>query len=472
MVLEPRAERIERDALGELHVPADAYYGAATARSLEHFAIGTEHFPLRIIRALARIKRAAAEINAELGLLDPTLAAGIVAAAGEVVDGLHDAEFPLSVYQTGSGTQSNMNVNEVIAGRANEQLAGARGGKAPVHPNDHVNLGQSSNDVVPAAVHLATVEALTDELIPALFALLRALEAKRDAWADLPMLGRTHLQDALPLPLGAWIGAHASALAAGRERLLAARDGLYPIALGATAVGTGLNAHPDFGRRVVARLARESEHRYTLATDPFAALAGAEPALALSAALRGLAVSLRRLADDVRLLASGPRGGLGELRLPVNEPGSSAMPGKVNPTQAEALIMVALQVHGLDAAIAQAASAGALQLNTARPLIGANLLTMIRLLADGSRSFAAYCVEGMEPDRGRIAEHLTHSLMSVTALVPTLGYDRAAAIAHDAEARGVTLREAALAAGVDAATFDTLTDPATLARPHLDRRGR
>jgi fumarate hydratase class II len=466
MVREPRAERIEHDALGEIHLPATAYYGAATARSIHHFAIGDDRFPLRIIYALTRIKRAAATVNAELGLLSTEEATTISCAADEILVGLHNDQFPLSVYQTGSGTQSNMNVNEVIAGRGNELLTGVRGGTDPLHPNNQVNLGQSSNDVIPAAIHLATIEALSDELIPSLYELITALEAKRDAWMDLPVLGRTHLQDALPLPLGAWIGAHASALSDGRARLLAARTGLYALPLGATAVGTGLNAHPDFGRRVVERLARETEQHLTVSGNPFTALAGAEPTLALSAALRGIAISLQRLADDVRLLGSGPRGGFGELHLPANEPGSSIMPGKVNPTQSEALIMVALQVCGLDVSIAGAASAGALQLNTARPLIGANLLTMIRLLADGGRSFARHCIVGLEPDRAQIATHLERALMGVTALVPAIGYARAAAIAHAAQTSGSTLRAAALAAGVDLTDFDRLTDPARLARPH------
>jgi fumarate hydratase class II len=464
MLLEPHATRTEHDTLGEVKVPADAYYGAATGRSIEYFAIGPDLMPLRIVHALARIKRAAASVNAELGLLPAETAALIERSAGELLDGLRDDEFPLSIYQTGSGTQTNMNVNEVIAGRANEMATGARGGKSPVHPNDHVNLGQSSNDTFPAAIRLAVVAALADELFPTLHELGVALEAKRDAWADLPALGRTHLQDAVPLPFGRWIGAHATTLAANRERLLAARNELYALPLGATAVGTGLGTHPDFGRRVAARLARELEHPFGVVAYPFAALAGAEAELALSAALRSTAVSLHRLADDVRLLASGPRGGIGELVLPANEPGSSIMPGKVNPTQAEALVMVSLQVGGLDAAIAQAAAAGSLQLNTARPLIGANLLTAIRLLADAARSFARHCIAGAEPNRERIAANLAASLMLATALVPAVGYDRAAAIARDAHERGVTLRDAALASGhIDAATFDALTNPAELA---------
>lgn len=457
--------RLERDAIGEIELPADAYHGASTARSARYFAIGEQRMPLRIVHALARIKRAAAAIHVELGLLDPALGGLIERAASELIDGAHDDAFTLSVFQTGSGTQTNMNVNELIAGRANELATGRRGGKSPVHPNDHVNLGQSSNDTFPAAVALAAIEALADELFPALTELIGALEAKRDDWAQITTLGRTHLQDALPLPLGAWIGAHAAALSAGRERLIGARNDLTALPLGATAVGTGLGAHPELGDRLVARLSRELELRLSRSVDPFAALAGAESELALSAALRGLAVSARRLADDVRLLGSGPRAGFGELRLPENEPGSSIMPGKVNPTQSEALAMVTMQLSGLDAAVAQAAIAGSLQLNTARPLIGANLLTMIRLLADGMRSFARHCVVGLEPDRERIAAHLGGSLMLATALVPELGYDAVAAIARDAHRRGVSLREAALAAGVAPETFERLVDPERLARP-------
>jgi fumarate hydratase class II len=459
-------ERIERDALGEVAVPAEAYYGAATARSQRFFAIGPDRMPLGVIHALARIKRSVAIVHRELELLDAWRADLIITAAGEIIDGRHDDAFPLSVFQTGSGTQTNMNVNEVIAGRANELATGARGGKSPVHPNDHVNAGQSSNDAFPTALHLAAVDAIETELLPALRHLHVAIATKAAAWQLVTKLGRTHLQDAVPMRLGDEFGAHASALAGDIVRIERARDGLLPLALGATAVGTGINADRRVAPRAVALLAVETGHAFTLAPDPFAALAGAEPELELSAALRTTAASLTKLANDVRLLGSGPRAGFGELHLSENEPGSSIMPGKVNPTQAEALLMVATQVYGLDAAIALAAVSGQLQLHTARPLIAHDLLLAMRLLADGARSFADHCMAGIEPARDRLAANLAASLMLVTALVPAIGYDRAAEIATRAHTAGTTLREAALASGlIDAATFDALVDPSAMARP-------
>lgn len=459
-------ERIEHDALGEVLVPAEAYYGAATARSRHFFAIGPDTMPLGVIRALARIKRAYAIVHGELELLDLWRVELISHAAGEVIDGLHDDAFPLSVFQTGSGTQTNMNVNEVIAGRANEMATGARGGKTPVHPNDHVNAGQSSNDTFAAAIHLAALDAVATGLVPALTHLHVELATKAAAWQLVTKLGRNHLQDAVPMSLGDEIGAHASALAGDIARIERARDGLLPLALGATAVGTGVNVDRRVAPRAAAFLAAETGHALTLAPDPFAALAGVEPSLELSSALRTTAASLTKLANDIRLLGSGPRAGLGELHLPANEPGSSIMPGKVNPTQAEALLMVATQVYGLDAAIAIAAASGQLQLNTARPLIAYDLLLAMRLLGDGARSFADHCVAGLEPNHERLAANIEASLMLVTALVPAIGYDRAAEIASRAHTEGMTLRAAALASGyLDAATFDALVDPSTMARP-------
>ena len=456
--------RIERDTLGEIGVPRSAYYGAATARSMHYFAIGPDRMPLEIVYAIARIKGNIAQVHRELGLLDEERATWIIQAAAEIVAGQHDAEFPLSVYQTGSGTQTNMNVNEVIAGRSNELATGVRGGVSPVHPNDHVNMGQSSNDVFPSASYYAVVCALEEQLLLAIDGLRTTLGEKADAYRNVYKLGRTHLQDAVPMTFGDELAAHAATIEGNGAALRSAEEQLLALALGGTAVGTGINADPRVAPRVVEQLAIDSRHPFRLAADPFAALSGAEPELDLSAALRRTAATLIRLANDLRLLASGPRGGIGELHLPENEPGSSIMPGKVNPTQAEALIMAATTVYGLDTAIAMAAVSGHLQLNTARPLIAASLLRGIRLLADAVNSFTAHCLAGMEPDVERMRAHLDASLMSVTALVPEIGYDQAAAVARRAHDEGTSLRVAALALGViDAGRFDELTDPARLA---------
>ena len=459
-------ERIERDSFGEIAVPAEHHWGAQTARSLHFFAIGDERMPLEVIRALALVKRAAAEANAELGLLPRESAALIVRAADEVLAGAHDDEFPLAVWQTGSGTQSNMNVNEVIASRANESATGTRGGKSPIHPNDHVNLSQSSNDAFPTAIHVAVVLAVAQALLPALRHLQATIASKADAWSGIVKIGRTHLQDAVPLTLGQEFGAHASALAADIVRIEQSLDGLRELALGGTAVGTGINSHPDFARRAIAAIAEQTGQPFVSAPDRFAALAGHEPALATSAVLRTTAATLMKLANDVRWLASGPRAGLGELRIPENEPGSSIMPGKVNPTQAEALTMVCAQVYGLDAAIAFAASQGAFQLNVYKPLIAHDLLLQARLLGDAARSFADHCLAGAEPDEGRIAALLDASLMLVTALTPAIGYDKAAEIAKRAHRDGSTLRAAALASGyVTAEQYDALVQPAAMTKP-------
>ncbi len=458
--------RSERDSFGLIDVPAEHHWGAQTARSLHFFAIGEEVMPQRLISALALIKGAAARANAELGLLPAESAELISKAADEIVAGELPNEFPLSIWQTGSGTQSNMNVNEVIASRANELATGSRGGRSPIHPNDHVNLSQSSNDVFPTAIHIAAVLAVSEQLTPALKQLHASLTAKASAWSGIVKIGRTHLQDAVPLTLGQEFGAHASALAADMERIEVARAGLHALALGGTAVGTGLNSHPEFAERATKSIAAATKQPFTSASDKFAALAGQEPTLSLSATLRTLAATLMKLANDVRWLASGPRAGLGELNIPENEPGSSIMPGKVNPTQAEALTMVAVQVYGLDAAIAFAASQGNFQLNVYKPLIAHNLLLQIRLLADASRSFALHCVDGAEPNRERISELLNASLMLVTALTPAIGYDKAAEIAKSAHASGETLREAALRLGyVSAQEYDTLVQPSKMTKP-------
>jgi fumarate hydratase class II len=458
--------RSESDSFGSIDVPGEHHWGAQTARSLQFFSIGDETMPTRLIHALALVKRSAAQANAELGLLSKESAALIVKAADEIMAGDHADEFPLSVWQTGSGTQSNMNVNEVIASRANEIATGRRGGKSPIHPNDHVNLSQSSNDVFPTAIHVAAVSALADELLPALRVLQASVSSKATAWTDIVKIGRTHLQDAVPLTLGQEFGAHASAIGANIVRVEAAAADLHQLALGGTAVGTGLNSHPQFGSKAIEKIAQESNHPFVGAPDRFAALAGHEPALQLSATLRTLAATLTKLANDVRWLASGPRAGLGELTIPENEPGSSIMPGKVNPTQAEALTMVCAQVYGLDASIALAASQGNFQLNVYKPLIAHNLLLQIRLLADASRSFAIHCIDGAEPNRDRIDQLLNSSLMLVTALTPAIGYDKAAEIAKSAHSGGITLREAALKLGyVSAQEYDALVQPKTMTKP-------
>jgi fumarate hydratase class II len=455
-----KGTRTERDSFGEIEVPADHHWGAQTARSLHYFAIGNDRMPIEIIHALATIKSAAASVNADLGLLPTEKAHLIIEAADAVISGSADGEFPLSTWQTGSGTQSNMNVNEVIASIANERATGARGGKSPIHPNDDVNLSQSSNDVFPSAIHIAAALALSKRLLPALRHLHATISAKAAAWESIVKIGRTHLQDAVPLTLGQEFGAHAAALAGDIARIEAAQGELRAIALGGTAVGTGINAHPEFAQRAATAVAKLTGEPFLSAPNKFAALAGQEATITASGALRTTAATLMKLANDVRWLASGPRAGLGELRIPENEPGSSIMPGKVNPTQAEALTMVCVQVYGLDAAIAFAASQGNFQLNVYKPLIGLNLLTQIHLLGDAARSFADHCLVGTEPDVARISALLNNSLMMVTALTPVIGYDKAAEIAKHAHSSGGTLREAALALGyVSAEQFDAIVKP-------------
>ena len=458
--------RTETDSMGAVEVPADRYWGAQTQRSLEHFDIGRDTFVWGrpMIRAFGVLKKAAARANAELGVLRPDLAEFIVKAADEVIAGALDAHFPLVVFQTGSGTQTNMNANEVIANRANELAGAPLGAKTPVHPNDHVNRGQSSNDTFPTAMHVAIVGELAG-LYPEVGRLRATLAAKADEFADVVMVARTHLQDATPITLGqvicSWVAQLDFALAGLRQSDARARA----LAIGGTAVGTGLNTHPDFGRRTAALIAEETGQHVEQADNLVAALAAHDALVELSGALRVLAVALFKIANDGRWYASGPRAGIGELTIPANEPGSSIMPGKVNPTQAEALTMVAARVLGNDGVVAFAGSQGNFQLNVYKPVMAHALLESIRLLTDAARSFTDHCAVGIAPDRVRIAQHLDADLMLVTALSPHLGYDKAAAIAEHAQASGATLRDAALAAGVTEAQFDAWVVPIDMTRP-------
>ena len=452
--------RSETDSFGPIDVPADALWGAQTQRSLAHFHISSEKMPPELIQALARVKRACAEANRELGKLDDAKAAAIVGAADEVLAGRHDGEFPLSVWQTGSGTQSNMNMNEVLANRASELLGGRRGPDRLVHPNDDVNRGQSSNDIFPTAMHVAAANQLAERLLPSLELLRSALEAKAQAFADIVKIGRTHLQDATPLTLGQEMSGWAAQLTLAEQAIRATQPMLCQLAVGGTAVGTGLNTDPRFGGAVAARLAEDSGLPFTSAGNKFAALAGHEPLVFAHGALKTLAAALMKIANDIRWLGSGPRSGLGELTLPENEPGSSIMPGKVNPTQCEAMTMLCCQVLGNDAALAIGAASGNFELNVFKPLIAHNFLQSVRLLADGMDSLREHCVDGMEANRARIAELMERSLMLVTALNPHIGYDKAAAIAKHAHHHGTTLREAALALGhLSAEQFDAWVRP-------------
>jgi fumarate hydratase class II len=436
-------------------VPAERLWGAQTERSRRFFRISSERMPLAVIRALAQVKKAAAIVNADLKLLEPKKAEAIRKAADEVLAGAHDEEFPLSVWQTGSGTQTNMNVNEVLANRASELLGGERGQKRLVHPNDEVNLGQSSNDVFPTAMHIAAARALHDDLLPATELLRTTLATKRDAFAAIIKIGRTHLQDATPLTLGQEFSGYVAQLEHAQAALRAVLPQLYELAIGGTAVGTGLNTHPEFAGRVCRQVSRETKLAFAEAKNKFAALGGHEPLVFAHGALKTLAAALSKIANDIRLLSSGPRSGLGELRIPENEPGSSIMPGKVNPTQAEALTMLCAQVMGNDVAVAIGGASGHLELNVYKPMIIHAFLQSARLLADGCRSFEEHCARGIEPDEARIRELVEGSLMLVTALAPHIGYDRAAEIAKKAHREGSTLREAALALGyVSAQDFD------------------
>ncbi|MGH6851836.1 MAG: class II fumarate hydratase [Methylocella sp.] len=458
--------RIETDSFGPVEVPAAHYWGAQTQRSLVHFAIGSQTMPLAIIRALAMVKRAAAEANRDLGLLPAGLCSAIAAAAREIETGRLDGEFPLRVWQTGSGTQTNMNVNEVIANRANEMLGAARGAKHPVHPNDHVNLGQSSNDCFPTAMHIAAAGQIKQKLEPALRALHQALIAKSEAFAAIVKLGRTHLQDATPVTLGQEFSGYAAQLEFGLERLEATLPGLYRLAQGGTAVGTGLNAKRGFAEAFAAKIAAMTALPFLSAPNKFEALASHDALLFAHGALSTIAASLFKIANDIRLAASGPRCGIGELVLPENEPGSSIMPGKVNPTQAEALTMVCARVFGNQATIAFAGSQGHFELNVYKPVIAFAFLESLALLADAVDSFRRHCVEGLAANRKRIGELMRQSLMLVTALAPRIGYDNAAKIAKAAHLKGTSLREEALASGlVSAGEFDALVRPEAMLAP-------
>jgi len=439
--------RIEADTMGELEVPADRYYGCQTARSLINFDIGDDKMPRGVIRAFGILKQAAAKVNSDLGQLDGKVAKLIISAAEEVINGELDDHFPLRVWQTGSGTQSNMNTNEVIANRAIEIAGGVLGSKSPVHPNDHVNRAQSSNDTFPTAMHIASAEAITSELIPSLVLLRDALAKKSDEWSDIVKIGRTHLMDAVPLTLGQEASGWVAQLDADIRRIEFALEDLHELALGGTAVGTGLNTHPEFANRVASAIALKTNLPFVSAPNKFSQLAAHDAIVAASGALNTLAVSLMKIANDIRWLGSGPRCGLQELSLPANEPGSSIMPGKVNPTQSEAMTMVCCQVMGNHTAITVGGSQGNFELNVFKPMMIHNLLHSVRILSDSMRAFRTKCVEGIEPNEGMIKNHLENSLMLVTALNNHIGYDKAAKIAKKAHEEGTTLREAALELG-------------------------
>jgi fumarate hydratase class II len=463
--------RTETDSFGPIEVPAHAYWGAQTERSRHNFAIGEQRMPRPLIAALALVKHAAAETNRALGLLDARRAKAIVQAAQEILDGKRDEDFPLSVYQTGSGTQTNMNVNEVIANRANEILGGARdakfrGTKTPIHPNDHVNMSQSSNDVFPTAMHIAAAQEISHRLVPALQHLHAALDRKSKAFAKIVKIGRTHTQDATPLTLGQEFSGYAAAVASGIARLKLGLRPLYPLAQGGTAVGTGLNADRRFAKKFAQAIAGMTGLPFVSAPNKFEALASHGALVFAHGALDALAADLFKIANDIRLLGSGPRSGLGELILPENEPGSSIMPGKVNPTQAEALTMVCCRVFGNHTTIAVAASQGHFELNVFKPVIIDAVLQSIRLLADAATSFTDRCVEGIRANTPRIAALMEQSLMLVTALTPKIGYDKAAEIAKAAHKNGTTLREEALRLGyISAKDFDRMVRPERMTRP-------
>ncbi|HKY02852.1 MAG TPA: class II fumarate hydratase [Burkholderiales bacterium] len=454
------SSRIERDTFGPIEVPADRLWGAQTQRSLHHFHISSERMPPTLVRALALVKRACATVNLALGQLEARKAEAIVAAADEVLGGLHEVEFPLSVWQTGSGTQSNMNMNEVLANRASELLGGQRGEQRLIHPNDDVNRGQSSNDVFPTAMHVAAVEQIYRHLVPAIQRLRASLQSKSEAFIDIVKIGRTHLQDATPLTLGQEFSGYVAQLEHCLTHIHASLAHVYELALGGTAVGTGLNAHPEFGARVAAELDRLTGLPFVTAPNKFEALATHDALVHAHGALKTLAVALTKIANDVRWLASGPRSGLGELSIPENEPGSSIMPGKVNPTQSEALTMACAQVFGNDVAINFGGAQGNFELNVYKPLIINAFLQSVRLLADASASFDEHCVRGIEANRERIDELLRRSLMLVTALNKHIGYDKSAEIAKKAHREGSTLKEAAVALGyVSAEDFDLWVVP-------------
>ncbi len=460
------ATRLEKDSFGPIEVPAERLWGAQTERSRRFFRISGERMPLAVIHALALAKRSAARVNRALGLLEARKAEAIERAADEVLAGRHDEEFPLVVWQTGSGTQTNMNVNEVLANRASELLGGERGQKRLVHPYDEVNLGQSSNVVFPTAMHVAAARAIEHDLLPRLERLEATLAAKAEEFAGIVKIGRTHLQDATPLMLGQEFSGYVEQLAQAEAAIELALPGLCELAIGGTAVGTGLNTHPEFGARVAQDLSQATGMSFEPAPNKFAALAGHEPLAFAHGALKTLAVALTKIANDIRWLASGPRSGLGELSIPENEPGSSIMPGKVNPTQAEALTMLCAQVFGNDTAITFGAASGNFELNVYKPMLIHNFLQSVRLLADGCASFEEHCARGIQANEGRIRDLLERSLMLVTALAPHIGYDRAAEIAKKAHQDGCTLKEAALALGhVSAADYDRWVRPEAMTKP-------
>ncbi|MDB5934569.1 MAG: fumC [Massilia sp.] len=460
--------RIEKDSFGPIDVPADHLWGAQTQRSLEHFHISTERMAPELIAALAQVKRAAAEVNRSLGLLKDEPADAIVRAADEVLAGRHPHEFPLAVWQTGSGTQTNMNMNEVLANRGSELMNGARGEGRLLHPNDHVNMGQSSNDIFPTAMHVAAALAVAQAVLPALAQLRATFDGKARAFADIVKIGRTHLQDATPLTLGQEFSGYVAQLDYAEKLIEATLPGLLLLAAGGTAVGTGLNAHPEFATRIAAELGARTGLAFQTAPNKFAALAGHDALVAAHGSLKTLATALMKIANDVRWMASGPRSGLGEITIPENEPGSSIMPGKVNPTQCEALTMLCCQVFGNDVAITIGGASGNFELNVFKPMIAHNFLQSARLLADGMRSFDEHCAHGIEPNRARIAELMERSLMLVTALAPHIGYDRAAQIAKLAQHEGTTLKQAALQLGfVNEQQFDDWIVPLAMTRPGL-----
>ena len=458
--------RPEKDSLGVIEVPDDGYWGAQTQRSLEHFAISTERMPDELIRALALLKSICASVNLELGLLAERKAQAIIGVAETIAAGQHADDFPLSVWQTGSGTQTNMNMNEVLANRASEHLGGRRGADRVVHPNDDVNLGQSSNDVFPTAMHLAAAIGVARRVLPALAGLAASLEEKAAAFAGIVKIGRTHLQDATPLSLGQEFSGYAAQLRHAEASIAAGLTSVYPLAIGGTAVGTGLNTHPEFGSRVAGGLALRTGLPFTSADNKFAALAAHDGLVAAHGGLKTLAVALMKIANDIRWLASGPRCGLGELSLPENEPGSSIMPGKVNPTQCEAVTMLCSQVIANDLTISLGGASGNFELNVFKPLIAHNFLQSVRLLADGMESFERHCVRGITPNRERISELLDKSLMLVTALTPHIGYDKAADIAKRARVENCTLKQAAVSLGyVDEEQYDVWVNAAEMIRP-------
>jgi fumarate hydratase class II len=458
--------RQETDSMGAIAVPSDRYWGAQTQRSIRYFSIGQDKMPMAVVRAIAVTKKASALANADLGKLPQEKADLIVRAADEIIAGQLDEHFPLHVWMTGSGTQCNMNVNEVIANRAIEMAGGVMGSKTPIHPNDHVNMSQSSNDVFPTAMHIAAAQALTERLVPAVADLRDALDKKAQAWADIVKIGRTHLQDAVPLTLGQEFSGYVGMLDDNLKRIEGALPGLYELALGGTALGTGLNAGPGFAESAAAHIAAITGLPFVTAPNKFTVMGAHDAMVMASGVLKTLAVSLYKIANDIRLLACGPRAGFAELYLPENEPGSSIMPGKVNPTQCEAMAMVAVQVMGYDAAVAFAGASGYLEMNVYKPMMIFNLLQSAGLMADSCHNFGEFLVAGMTPNRKKIQQYLEQSLMLVTALSPAIGYDKASQIAHHAFEHDLTLRQAALALGyVSEAEFDSLIDPRRMTHP-------